>query len=56
MLVGFKINNLNTKMLTKNMKLEDQIKLMEKISFQIEKKIKYLSINMKNMNYMSFQK
>lgn len=49
-LADFKINKQKT-----TMKLKDQIKLMNKMDFKIEKKVKFLDINMTNMTSTLFQ-
>nr|GEZ82414.1 hypothetical protein [Tanacetum cinerariifolium] len=52
---GFKVNKQKTKIVTKNMKTQDQLKLMNKTGFQVEKKVKYLGIVLTSMNCMLFQ-
>lgn len=49
-----KINKQKKKMLKRNMKTQEQIKLMTKMVFKVEKKIKYFGIHMTNMNVMTF--
>lgn len=50
---SFKINK-RQRMLTKNMKTQDQTEL-NKIGSKVENQIKYLGINMRNINCMLFQ-
>lgn len=53
---GFKINKQKTKLVTKNMDQNNQLELMNKTDFKVEKKVKYLGVTLTNMNNMLYQK